>query len=358
MQSIVPSAALVFTVAATACVPEPDHEKVGYVFSSFTGDGEDGLHLLASDDGTTWRALFDYETVHRQSEGLMRDPCITRGPDGRYTMVWTTGWFEETIGVAHSDDLLEWTEMTKLHLWGDYTGPGGEEADANAWRGDRLDEPAERHPLVRNCWAPDIFHDARLGEYVIIWATTIDSPEVFGDTWDPDGAWNGMNHRQYCVTTTDFVRFTPRRFFYAPPDHSVIDATVVGLDDGTYRMVVKDERSKHLHVLRSTRPLTSWSEIPDDFWSDLDDSPPFAGPSIEGIATKAEGATILPHDDGWLIFCDYYEKQRNGVFFTRDFERIEDVTDTVRLPRWVRHGTALTVPKKRVDELTAASESR
>lgn len=55
-----------------------------YLFSSFRGDGEDGLHLAHSRDGLRWTALNGDRSFLQPSVGtkLMRDPSIVRGPDG------------------------------------------------------------------------------------------------------------------------------------------------------------------------------------------------------------------------------------------------------------------------------------
>ena len=31
----------------------------------------------------------------------MRDPCLVAGPDGQFHLVWTTGWWDKGIGIAH-----------------------------------------------------------------------------------------------------------------------------------------------------------------------------------------------------------------------------------------------------------------
>lgn len=74
-----------------------------FLFSYFTRNGEDGLHLAYSVDGTTWLPLNGARSlltpmVKGQGVGwqqwdtkaaLMRDPSIVRGPDGVFHMVWT-----------------------------------------------------------------------------------------------------------------------------------------------------------------------------------------------------------------------------------------------------------------------------
>lgn len=42
---------------------------------------------------------------------LRRDPSIARGPDGMFHLVWTTGWWDKGIGIAHSTNLIDWPEQ-------------------------------------------------------------------------------------------------------------------------------------------------------------------------------------------------------------------------------------------------------
>ena len=50
----------------------------GYLFSSFRGNGEDGLHLAYSRDGLKWTPLGGDKSFLKPRLGgnLMRDPCI------------------------------------------------------------------------------------------------------------------------------------------------------------------------------------------------------------------------------------------------------------------------------------------
>ena len=100
-------------LAASTSVVAADH----YLFSYFKGNGEDGLHLAHSTDGIHWTALNrdrSFLTPTVDKDRLMRDPSIVRGPDGVFHMVWTTGWHDQGIGVAHSKDLIEWSEQKRV----------------------------------------------------------------------------------------------------------------------------------------------------------------------------------------------------------------------------------------------------
>ncbi|MCY3022742.1 MAG: hypothetical protein NTW87_27505, partial [Planctomycetota bacterium] len=56
------------------------------LFTSFRGNGEDGLHLAYSRDGYTWTALKNDRSFLKPAVGgkLMRDPSLLQGPDGTF----------------------------------------------------------------------------------------------------------------------------------------------------------------------------------------------------------------------------------------------------------------------------------
>lgn len=97
---------LLLVLALSGCSRQS--EKV-YVFSYFTNNGEDGLHLAYSEDGFKWQMLNDGKSFLKpelSKDKLMRDPCIIRGGDNRFHMVWTVSWNEKSIGYASSTDLV------------------------------------------------------------------------------------------------------------------------------------------------------------------------------------------------------------------------------------------------------------
>jgi hypothetical protein len=81
------------------------------LFTSFRGNGEDGLRFLSSDDGYHWLEVPGKFLKPRAGENqMMRDPSLARGPDGTYHLVWTTGWQgDQGFGYAHSNDLVHWS---------------------------------------------------------------------------------------------------------------------------------------------------------------------------------------------------------------------------------------------------------
>lgn len=282
-----------------------------YVFSYFTGRGEDGLHLAWSTDGLAWHPVAGGRSLLRPAVGearLMRDPCLLLGPDGTFHLVWTTAWEGQTIGYARSRDLIAWSEQRALPVMADFTG-------------------------TRNCWAPEIVHDADRDEFVIYWSSTVAGrfPETAGQSED------GYNHRLYATTTRDFATFTPTRLLY-DPGFSVIDGTFARTADGRLHWIVKDERRtpvrKHLRVAPAADYLGPFGPLAEPFTPDW-----------------VEGPTALRVGDDVIVYYDVYREKRYEARRTRDFLQWEDVTAQLSLPAGIRHGTAMAVPAAVVDRL-------
>jgi hypothetical protein len=69
----------------------------------FFATSPDGYHWTEKNSGKPWLPV--------QYPGeLMRDPFITRGPDGEFHLVWTLAWRGASIGYAHSPDLVHWSK--------------------------------------------------------------------------------------------------------------------------------------------------------------------------------------------------------------------------------------------------------
>jgi hypothetical protein len=282
-----------------------------YLFSYFTGNGEDGLHLAHSTDGYKWSALNGGRSLLAPTAGgdkLMRDPSIACGPDGVYHMVWTVSWGERGIGYSSSRDLVEW-------------GP------------QRFIPVMEHEPTARNCWAPDIFFDDISQQFYIYWATTIPGrfPDTDGQTRRGDDD-PGYDHRIYFVATEDFETFTGAKLCY---EHAfnVIDASVVRNGE-VYVMFLKDETDRP-HTPQKNIRIAQSPEVEGPF------GPPSA--PITGDYW-AEGPTPLKVGDRWLVYFDKYTEHQYGVVASTDLAEWTDESDRLEVPRGMRHGTAFAVP--------------
>lgn len=293
-------------------------EEQAYLFSYFLGNGADGLHFAASRDGYQWDALRGGASFLTPTVGktrLMRDPCIARGPDGMFHMVWTSGWNDTGIGYAFSPDLVQWSPQRDLPVMG-------------------------HEPQALNAWAPEIIHDAARGHFLILWASTI--PGRFPQT-EAEGDAAGdkkYNHRIYATTTKDFTSFTPTTLFYEP-GFSVIDATFVQAL-GRDWLVVKDETryppKKYLQVAAADSLHGPFGPL---------------GAPITPAGLWAEGPSGLQVGDEVILYFDAYTAGHYGALRSRDMRQWEDVSARMRFPPKMRHGTAFAAPAGLVDRLRA-----
>ena len=288
-----------------------------YVFAYFTGNGEDGLHFAGSADGYKWDKLGGGRSFLAPRVGnskLMRDPCIVRGPDGTYHMVWTSGWNENNIGYASSKDLVNWSPQQQV--------------------------PVMAHePGSLNAWAPEIVYDDKRGEFLIFWASTIPGrfPATDGSSEDK------YNHRMYYTTTRDFVTYAPTRLYY-DPGFSVIDASFLRANGKNYLMV-KDEtrnpRKKHLRIAPAPDLRGPFGEL---------------GAPITPPGLWVEGPTALQIGGDVILYYDAYTTKHYGAMRSRDLVHWEDVTAKMRFPdegtaQRLRHGTVIAVPVELLDTL-------
>lgn len=281
------------------------------MFSYFKNNGEDGLHLAYSIDGLKWEALKNDESFlvpQLSSDKLMRDPCIIKGPDGKFHMVWTVSWSEKGIGYANSLDLINWSEQKFIPVM-------------------------EHEKSTKNSWAPELFYDKKNEQYLIFWASTVS--EKYTETENQsEGNWN---HRMYFTTTKDFINFSETKIFLEP-GFNVIDATISNYDS-SYFMVIKDETylpeaKKTLHILFSDN-LYDWDVTISDAisWS------------------WVEGPTITKINDDWVIYFDQYKKGSFGAITSSNLIKWEDISEEIKLPNGIRHGTIFKVSKSVISKI-------
>ena len=289
-----------------------------YLFSYFVGNGEDGLHLAVSEDGLKWSALRDGASFLTPVVGenkLMRDPCLLLGPDGIFRRVWTTSWTGVTIGYASSTDLVHWSEQKSL--------------------------PVMAHePTTANCWAPEIIYDDAKKHYLIYWSSTVPGKfPVADETGRKDRDKPPRNHRLYSTTTTDFETFTPTRVHYEP-GLNVIDETMIK-DGNSWVMFVKNETeipapAKNIFLVRASSPDGPWSAPgkplpPENVW--------------------VEGPTAVKIGRWWHLYFDKYRDQKYGMIRSENLTDWQDVSDQLVVPKGIRHGTVLRVPRSVVEAI-------
>ncbi len=286
-----------------------------FLFTSFRGNGEDGLHLALSTNGYFWHALKGDASFLKPEIGakLLRDPCLAVGPDGLFHMVWTSGWTAETgkvFGYADSKDLLHWSAQRAVTVM-------------------------ENEPRARNIWAPEIFYEKERGRWLVFWSSTV--PGKFAAT-DSSGD-EGYNHRVYCATTVNFQEMSASRLLYNP-GFNVIDATVLPAE-GRFYLFFKDERK--IPLKKNIRYAIADSA-----------EGPYGAPSEPFTIDWVEGPSAIHIGDKYLVYFDHYASpQYYGAVRSKDLRHWEDCSKEMSFPKGHRHGTVLRIPAKTAQELLA-----
>lgn len=277
-----------------------------YLFCYFKDNGQDGLHFAYSNNGLQWEALKgdrSFLTPTVSKDKLMRDPCIIRGVDGLFHMVWTDSWTDRGIGYASSPDLINWSVQQQLPVM-------------------------ENETAARNCWAPEITYDESSKTYMIYWATTIKGRFAAIDSL----AESGYNHRLYYVTTKDFKTYTSAKLLY-DPGFNCIDATIVPYGK-RFVMFFKDET---LHPIQKNIKMSYANKL----------TGPYRKP--QGAITGnywAEGPTTLHIRNKWIVYFDKYLNHEYGAVTSTDLKNWTDISNHVKLPKGIRHGTILKITAK------------
>ena len=264
-----------------------------FLFCYFKGNG-DGLHYAYSEDGYKWKAMFNDSVILKPQVGkdkLFRDPCITKGGDGKFHMVWTVSWADKGFGYASSEDLYHWSEQRYIPVM--------------------MDEDS-----ARNTWAPEINYNPQKKNYIIYWATTI--PGRF-EQKDTSAEGQKYNHRIYYVTTKDFTKWSKVRILYEP-GFSVIDASIIP-NGKKYQMFLKNETrspaQKNLRVATANKISGPYS---------------MAGPPITGNYW-AEGPTAVKLNGQWIVYFDKYRDKKYGAVASTDLVKWTDISDKIEFPK-------------------------
>lgn len=274
-----------------------------FLFSYFSG-GEVGLHLAYSLNGFRWDVVNHGHSILKPEVGdkLMRDPCLLLAPDGTFHLVWTAAWNGNYIGHASSKDLVHWSAQTAIPVMA-------------------------KKPATLNCWAPEIFWDARRTNFLIFWASTVTNE--FGVTDRPN------NNRIYSTTTADFINFSETKLFF-DPGYSVVDATLLP-DKNRFHLIFKDDSVNHLRMAAA--------ENPDG---------PFGISSPTFAMDYAEGPMAFQVGNQTIVCFHIISATRCGAVKTSDFEHWEDISSGMFLPPASEQGTVLEISGEKLKPLLQA----
>jgi signal transduction histidine kinase len=252
-----------------------------FLFGYFT-PSEDGLHLGYSLNGYHWDTLNQGNAVLRPQIGgrIMRDPSLSRAPDGLFHLVWTAAWNGNYIGHATSRDLVHWSEQAAIPVMTNFPG-------------------------TLNCWAPEMYWDTNHNQALVFWSSMI--------TNGYDVGVGPITNWVYCTTTRDFQTFTPAKLMYGP-SFSVLDATLIP-DQGRFRLIFKDDTMSRLRSAVADQPEGPYGP---------------AGPSL--APDVAEGPALLRVNGQAIVCYHLVGTHQNGAISSTDLEHWKDISAGIMLP--------------------------
>lgn len=262
------------------------------------------LHYAYSRDGRRWYELNGNKPVWASSlgEGILRDPFIGRGPDGKWRLVFTIRPLGPSIGYAVSEDLIHWREEKSLPLM-------------------------KNIPDTINSWAPEFCYDPATEEYLVYWASST-------------GA-DLSNSKHYVARTRDWHTFSKTELFF-DPGFQTIDASLAE-HDGKYYMAVKDE-SHVYEPLKHPHPPMNFLAVADRPEGPYEPIPGFQTPDY----TEGPEFLWIDAEKKWLLIYDYWAYGKFGVMESEDMLRWSGELDEsrVRFPYQTRHATVFPVAEE------------
>jgi hypothetical protein len=270
------------------------HSHDAWLFIYFKEPGNQGIYFALSRDGYHYTQLNDGQPwiAPAQSGEVMRDVFLTRGPDGRFQMVWTWGWRGNSLGHASSPDLLTWSAQDEMPIMSDF-------------------------PATNNVWAPETYWDGSKHQWLLIWSSSM-----------KDSA--GGNRIWYSLTP-DFKNFSKPAVFF-DPGYVTIDATIFHGKRGPYRLIFKQQ---------TYDPLTYQERVAT--------GPTLEGPwnNISGPINESwsEGPSAIQVGHRYIVFYDHYRppRARYEAVATTDWKHWQDVTVETGLPEHAKHGSFLKI---------------
>ena len=289
---------LTSTHAASAGVPK--ESELGAYLLVYFHDETHSLHMALSSDGYEFTALNDDKPVIdgkeiAQQKGI-RDPHITRGPDGAFYLAMTDlHLFAQKEGLRAT----EWERDRRGFGWGNNRGfVFMKSTDLISWnRSDvRVDTSFPGLENIGCAWAPETVYDAQTQKLMVHFTMR------FG---------NGRNQLYYAYVDDAFTKLEtePKLLFEYPKEISYIDGDITQVGDKFHLFYVPHDRTPGIKQAVSDA-LTS-GYVYEHAWCDP-----------EPKSCEAPNVWKRIGQDKWVLMYDSYGTQPHNFGFceTTDFK--------------------------------------
>lgn len=294
--------ALVLGLAAlsAAQAKAPTEEDMAAYLMVYFSDSDHSLHMALSSDGYSFSALNDNKPIVNgrdiaEQKGI-RDPHITRGPDGAFYLAMTDlHIFAQREGLRDT----EWQRDGRKYGWGNNRGfVLMKSADLINWSQTqiRIDEAFEGYDEIGCAWAPEAVYDPEAGKMMLYFTMR------FG---------TGLNKVYWSYVNEDFNQLTtrPRVLFEYPGPHTFLDADITKVGDQYHMFYVSHDGTPGIKHAASNSITWGYRYNPD--W--IDD---------QRDACEAPNLWKRIGEDKWVLMYDCYgiDPHNFGFSETSDFK--------------------------------------
>ena len=324
----------------TAHSPSIANEKdMGAYLLTFFKDDTHSLHLALSTDGYTFTAVNNGgpivagDTVASQ-KGI-RDPHITRGPDGAFYVAMTDlHIFGQRMGYRKT----QWDRPGDKYDWGNNRGfVLSKSFDLIHWTHTNviLNEAFPELKEMGCAWAPQTIYDPEADKMMLYFTMRMG---------------HGRTKLYYAYTDDDFTKLTtlPQSLFEYPNDKiQILDADITPLPDGRYCMMyVAQENPGGIKLAFSDHINRGYVYRPA--WIDL-----------EPGACEAPNVWKRIGEDKWVLMVDVFSVRPHNFGFceTTDFVTFknlghfnEGVMKTTNFAS-PKHGAMIQLTRKEAETL-------
>ncbi|TRZ42215.1 glycoside hydrolase family 43 protein [Robertkochia solimangrovi] len=286
---------------------DTQNETMEAYLMTYFKDDDHSLHMALSTDGYTFADINDGKPVVAgdtiASQKGIRDPHITRGPDGAFYVAMTDlHIFAKEKGFRETT----WERPVEDYDWGNNRGfVLMKSFDLIHWtHSDFLFD--EHFPELKNigcAWAPQTIYDPKEDKMMVYFTMRLG---------------HGLTKMYYAYTDDDFTKVItqPKLIFeYPDPEIQVLDADILPLNDGRYMMTyVAQENPGGIKMAFSDRINGGYVYQSD--WIDQ-----------EPGACEAPNIYKRIGEDKWVLMYDIFSIQPHNFGFleTTDFKSFENL---------------------------------
>jgi len=346
MQKFITFALLIAVSLVSGCLnyrqsghPLLDEKDMGAYLLVYFSDSTHSLHFALSPDGYTFTAVNDGKPVadgaELASQKGIRDPHITRGPDGGFYLAMTDlHIFGQRAGYRDT----QWERDGDLYDWGNNRGfVLMKSFDLIHWTNSNvlLTEAFDELKEMGCAWAPETIYDPTAGKMMLYFTMRMG---------------HGRTKLYWAYTDDDFTKLTmlPELLFeYPNAEVQVLDADITPLPDGRYCMMyVAQENPAGIKMAFSDRINTGYVYQPEQV-------------DFEPRSCEAPNVFKRIGEDTWVLMVDVFSVRPHNFGFceTSDFVTFtnlghfnEGVMKTTNFTS-PKHGAVLQITKKEAQTL-------